>query len=134
MKMQRVIKMNRFIQYNPNPEGKRVGDCTVRAITKAMDSTWEQVYAGLTAYGFMHRDMPSANNVWGRYLKQNGFCRYLVDDLGKDVYTVEDFCNDHPRGTYILAIDGHVVCVQDGFYYDSWDSGDEIPIYYWVKE
>lgn len=126
--------MGRFIQYNPNPSKKRVGDCTVRAIAKAMDDDWEHVYVGLTAYGFMCRDMPSANNVWGRYLKQNGFCRYLVDDFGKEIYTVEDFCIDHPSGTYILAIDGHVVCVKDGYYYDSWDSGDEVPIYYWVKE
>ena len=126
--------MSRFIKYNPNPARNKVGDCTVRAITKAMDSTWEQVYAGLTAYGFMCRDMPSANNVWGRYLRQNGFKRYLVDDKDMDLYTVNDFCVDHPNGTYILAIDGHVVCVTDGYYYDSWDSGDEIPIYYWIKE
>ena len=126
--------MGRFIKYNPNPARNKVGDCTVRAITKAMDSTWEQVYAGLTAYGFMCRDMPSANIVWGRYLRQNGFKRYLVDDKDMDLYTVNDFCIDHPNGTYILAIDGHVVCVTDGYYYDSWDSGDEIPIYYWIKE
>lgn len=126
--------MSRYIQYNPNPSRNRVGDCTVRAITKAMNSTWEQIYAGLTAYGFMYRDMPSANSVWGKYLRQNGFKRYLVDDMDKDLYTVEDFCIDHPDGTYILAIEGHVVCVQDGHYYDSWDSGEEIPIYYWTKE
>ena len=125
--------MGRFIKYNPNPARNKVGDCTVRASTKAMDSTWEQVYAGLTAYGFMCRDMPSANNVWGRYLRQNGFKRYLVDDKDMDLYTVNDFCVDHPNGTYILAIDGHVVCVVDGYYYDSWDSGDEIPIYYWQR-
>lgn len=32
-----------------------------------------------------------------------------------------------------ILIDGHVVCVQDGYYYDSWDSGNEIPIYYWER-
>ena len=123
----------RWRPYNPNPMKNRVGDCTVRAIAKAMDQDWEKTYAGLTAYGFMCRDMPSANNVWGRYLKQNGFKRYLVDDHGQDIYTVEDFCIDNPVGTYILAIDGHVVCVKDGFYYDTWDSGQEEPIYYWAK-
>ena len=29
---------------------------------------------------------------------------------------------------------GHVVCVKDGNYYDTWQSGDEVPIYAWVKE
>ena len=49
-------------------------------------------------------------------------------------YTVKDFCKDHPVGTYILATGSHVVTVVDGNYYDTWDSGTEVPIYYWKKE
>lgn len=49
-------------------------------------------------------------------------------------YTVEQFAQDHPQGTYILAIDGHVVCVQDGCWFDSWDSKDRVPLYVWRKE
>ncbi len=125
--------MSRYIPYNPNPAKKCVGDCTVRAISKALNQDWEQTYAGLTAYGFMLSDMPSANHVWGTYLEDKGFIQYLVDRHGKRPYTVNDFCSDNPTGTYILAISGHVVCVQDGCYYDSWDSGGEIPIYYWAR-
>lgn len=125
--------MSRYIAYNPNPSGKQVGDCTVRALSKALNQSWEQTYAGLTAYGFMMSDMPSANSVWGAYLRRNGFKRHIVDDHERDVYTVEDFCIDNPVGVYVLAIDGHVVCVVDGYYYDSWDSGREIPIYYWTR-
>ena len=118
--------------YNPNPTRNRVGDCTVRAICKATGKSWEQVYASLCAFGFSIKDMPSANLVWGRYLRELGFRRFLIDDTMED-YTVADFCRDHPNGTYILAIDGHVVCAVDGFYYDSWDSGQEIPIFYWTR-
>lgn len=125
--------MDRFSYYNPNPKGSRVGDCTIRAISKATGKEWEAVYAGLSAYGYMLADMPSANHVWGAYLKREGFKRYFVDDHGRDIYTVEDFCKDHPAGSYILAIEGHVVCVVDGRYYDSWDSGNEIPIFYWTR-
>lgn len=124
--------MRRWVKYNANPAGKRVGDCTVRAICKATGQDWETVYAGITAYGFIIHDMPSANHVWGAYLRSKGFSRHIVDDHGEDRYTVSDFCRDNPKGTYILSIDGHVVCVVDGKYYDSWDSGEEIPIYYWT--
>ena len=48
--------------------------------------------------------------------------------------TVSDFAEDHPKGTYILALSGHVVCVKDGDYIDTWDSGNEIPLYYWQQE
>lgn len=123
----------RFVYYNPNPRGSRVGDCTVRAISRATGNEWEQTYAGLSTYGYMLSDMPSANHVWGAYLRRMGFKRYIIDDHGKDLYTVRDFCRDNPKGMYILAIDGHVVCVEDGRYYDSWDSGDEIPVFYWTR-
>lgn len=122
------MSTDRFRPYNPNPIKSRVGDCTVRAICKATGKTWEQVYAALCVYGLMEYDMPTANHVWGKYLKSLGFRRYLIDDC-----TVSEFCRDHPEGTYILAIDGHVVCTVDGEYYDSWDSGQEVPMYYWTR-
>ena len=27
-----------------------------------------------------------------------------------------------------------LICIEDGNYYDTWDSGDEIPIYYWKEK
>lgn len=125
--------MSNWISYNPNPIRNRVGDCTVRAITKATGEDWDTIYTHLCFYGFICKDMSFANDVWGKYLRKRGFKRYLVYDKDQDYYTVNDFCKDHPIGTYILAIDGHVVCVVDGKYYDTWDSGGEIPIYYWMK-
>ena len=44
-----------------------------------------------------------------------------------------DFAAEHPDGTYILALATHVVCVRDGDWLDTWDSGDETPLYYWEK-
>lgn len=127
--------MSNWVRYNPNPiYGNRVDDCTVRAISKALGQDWEKTYAGLTAYGFMRGDMPNANRVWGAYLKAKGFKRYIIPDEYPFDYTVNDFCMDNLLGTYILAIDGHIVCVVDGKYYDTWDSGEEIPIYYWKRE
>lgn len=126
--------MARYMNYNANPQKNRVGDCTVRAIAKALGQDWETTYINLALYGYMNCDMPSANHVWGQYLKSKGFKRYCVDDHDKDVYTVADFCNDNPRGTFVLALSSHVVAVIDGKYYDTWDSGSEMPIYYWCKQ
>ena len=119
--------------YNPNPIASRVGDCTVRAISKAMKMGWEDTYLNLAIYGLMRSDMPSANTVWGAYLKDKGFKRHLIPD-GCCECTVKEFANAHPTGTFILALSGHVVCVEDGCYYDTWDSGDMTPIYYWTQE
>ena len=121
-------------RYNANPQGRHVGDCTVRTISKALGKSWEEVYIGLAIEGFIMCDMPTANRVWGAYLKRNGFVREPIPDNCPDCYTVEDFCRDHPSGTYILAIDGHVVCAIDGDWYDTWDSGTQIPVYCWHRK
>lgn len=54
-----------FVWHNQNPEGFNVGDCTIRAISMATGQTWENTYADLALQGFIMRDMPSANHVWG---------------------------------------------------------------------
>ena len=91
-KIGRQAVMSRWREYNPNPiRGKRVGDCTVRALSKALGKDWESVYAELSAVGFELCDMPSANHVWGAYLRRNGFRRQVVDDGGRDVYIIRLF-------------------------------------------
>lgn len=123
-----------YSYYNPNPAGRSVGDCAVRAVSKALDQTWEQTYAGLALEGFLRGDLPNADNVWGPYLRQNGFRRHFIPDDGLGAYTVEDFAAEHPNGTYILSMPGeHVVCVQDGQWFDSWDSGGKCPSYFWAR-
>lgn len=120
--------------YNPNPDAARVGDCTVRAISKVLNQDWEQTYIDLCLYGLIGFDMPSSNAVWGRYLRHKGFCRHVVPDVCPACYTVQDFAREHQEGIYLLALNGHVVAVINGDWYDTWDSGKEIPVYYWKKE
>ena len=120
--------------YNPNPTGSIVGDCTVRAVSCALDKGWAETYIDLALEGLVLGDMPSANRVWGSLLERNGFKRRMVEAPCSKCYTVRDFCKDHPKGLYVLAISGHVVCIKDGDWWDSWDSGNEVPLYYWFKE
>ena len=123
-----------FAPYNPNPIGKSVGDCPVRALSKALEQSWEETYVDLALKGFCLGDMPNADSVWGPYLRDRGFTRHLLPDTCPDCYTVADFAGDHPEGTYILSMPGrHVVAVVDGKYCDSWDSGNEIPVYFWQR-
>lgn len=123
-----------YKKVNPNPRKKRVGDCVIRAISLAMNMDWESAYVSLAIYGFDMADMPSSNNVWGSFLVENGFKKMIIPDSYSPEYTVREFCKDHPTGVYVLATGSHAVCVRDGMYLDSWDSGDEVPVYYFEKE
>lgn len=121
--------------FNPNPRVNRAGDCAVRAIARTLDLSWEQAYCAIVCEGFIRGEMPSANSVWGSYLKRLGYIREMVPNTCPDCYTLAKFAEEHPKGRFVVALDGHVVAVCDGDYYDSWDSGDEVPLYYWrLKE
>lgn len=125
--------MSRMVYFNPNPAGKHIGDCAVRSVAKALGKSWVDAYIGLTLEAFCLCDLPSANAVWGAYLKRNGFRRRMLPDTCPDCYTMEEFCEDHPTGTFVVALDKHVVTVCDGQYYDTWESGHETPLYYFEK-
>lgn len=122
-----------YIEWNNNPVGRRVGDCSVRAIAKALDVDWETAYAMIASNGFAMGDMPSSNSVWGAVLRQNGFKKQAIPNSCPDCYTFADFARDNPRGTFVLGTGSHVATVVDGNLYDSWNSSDEIPVFVWYK-
>lgn len=124
----------KYEYFNPNPAGRRVGDCAVRAVAKALNIDWEKAYVMLAVNGFIMADIMNANNVIASVLRQNGFYRKSIDNTCPDCFSVKDFCKENPKGTFVLGTGTHVVTAIDGNYYDVWDSGDEIPIYYWTKE
>lgn len=123
-----------FKEFLNNPTGRRVGDCAVRAVSKALDTDWESAYIMLVTNGFFMGDMPSSDSVWGATLRQHGFYRESLPDTCPDCYNVIDFIADHPKGTYVLGFGGHTACVKDGVLYDSWDSQMEVPQFYWYRK
>lgn len=123
-----------YIHANPNPIGKYVDDCVIRAIAIATDRTWDDVYAHVCLQGYIMKNMPSVDKVWGTYLSSIGFIELPILADCPACYTVKDFCYDNREGIFILATGSHVICVINGNYYDTWDSGDELPVSVWRKE
>ena len=123
-----------FIFYNPNPLNKSTDDCVVRALSKVLDKSWDETFMELTIKCLNEKDMPEVDNAWGAYLKDNGFLRRMIPNTCPNCYTVEKFALDNPIGAYVVKTYRHVIAVVDGNVYDSWDSSNEVPIYFWTKE
>lgn len=123
--------MSTWIDFNPNPVANRTGDCAVRAIAAALGIEWDEasdiIYLQAKAMG----EIMQNDAAWGSVLRKHGFKRFVIPNVCPDCYTAEDFCHDHPSGVYVLGFGSHVATVIDGKIYDSWDSSQLIPIYYW---
>lgn len=120
-----------WVYYNPNPLAAKKIDCSVRALCKVTGMSWDDVHDEVCRLSGYMGTMPSDNDVWGAFLRRRGWRRYAVYEDG---YTVRQFCRDHPRGQFVLCPSGHVVACEDGCWMDTWDSGDESVLFFWVKE
>jgi hypothetical protein len=71
---------NAFEYFNPSPSGAKVGDCVIRALCKALNKSWEDVYVQLCVQGFIMHDLPNSDPIWGAYLLSQGFKRFIIPD------------------------------------------------------
>ena len=90
-----------FKKTNPNPANNLVGDCVIRAISILTNEDWEYTFLELCIFAFSMHDMPSSNAVWGAYLIDLGYKRYVIPNVCPACFTVRQFCNTHPKGKYL---------------------------------
>lgn len=86
--------------YNPNPTGAKVGDCSVRAVCKAVGVDWDSAFASIALAGFVMGDMPSSNAVWGAFLRSKGFKREAMPEYSfRDPPSETETAIDYDSGT-----------------------------------
>ena len=70
--------MSRWRKYNPNPAGRAVGDCAVRAVAAALGVDWETAYAMIAENGYALNDIHSVyNEKSGRFARCFALNEYL---------------------------------------------------------
>lgn len=125
-------KSSVYIEENLNPEGKRIGDCGVRAIAKATGKAYELVEEELIE--ILHEiKFRNFSRIYHEY-----FEKYSSDKLsfpakkGYKRMDAETFAKTHPEGRYILKLAHHVVACVDGKLYDIWDCSRKCVYTAWV--
>lgn len=120
-----------WVRCNPNPKRKHVPDCVIRALAVILDKTWYEIYDDLYLVGREEASVSCHDDVWGLYLRMNGFEPFLLPESCPRCTTIRKFAKYYPKGKYVIGTGSHAVAVVDGDYYDSWDSGDEVPSFFW---
>lgn len=116
--------MGNFIEYNRHPQHKRVGDCVVRAISTAFNKDYLETRKDL---------LKEAKSLKCKHYSDHGFSAKFMNKCGfrkmsfpavkgEERMKLCEFANEHPNGTYIVHLAGHVVAVVDGCVLDTWDS------------
>ena len=118
---------------NPNPSGRSTDDCLVRSLAIIMDVPWEKAYMDLCQRGLIIHDMPNKDSTLSLYMKEKGYKRYLIPEECPVCYSIRDFAREYRHGKYLVLTGNHAVAVMNGDYYDTTDSGEEIPLYYYKK-
>ena len=124
-------------KYFKSSKRKRATDCSVRSIMAAENMSWEDAFSLLVKTAYKEQNMPSDSSVIEKTLKTIGYVKRTSEmvPFGKHRrrLTVEEFAKKHKKGIYILSVSGHVVCVKNGDWYDTWDSGEYKVFKYWEK-
>ena len=124
--------------YNAHPKGLIAGDCVKRAITVAAEMDYMQVQrelnkykkvTGVKKYNVGHNPNKYVENVL------NEVKLSFPAKKGEPRMNGTRFCQEYPKGRYILTMANHWSCCIDGVIYDTWDCSDKcVYIAYKIKE
>lgn len=113
-----------FRYYNANPLNRKVNDCTIRAYSLATGRSWDEAYQELCSFAQQECIMPDDVKYIDNFLI-NRYPRVYNHDISKKK-SVGLFVNEHPNGTYLLTMSGHITCCIDGCIYDTFNPSDRL--------
>lgn len=107
-----------FRYYNANPKDFNIDDCTIRALSVAENISWDEAYNILSnsarRYGLMQSDVRAIED----------FLDLRYDRVKICERTVGEFVKNHPKGTYLITMRGHITVLKNGINYDTFNPSD----------
>lgn len=110
--------------YNANPLGRKINDCTVRAISLATDQSWDATYNYLSDYAQQEAVMMDDVKYIDKFLDKN-FEKIYTNEKGYNM-TVDDVSKRWYKGTYLITMKNHITCCIDGIIYDTFNPSDRL--------
>ena len=97
-----------------------IADCSIRALSVAENISWDMAYDMLSDSARKLGLMQSDVNAIEEYLD----LRYNRVPIYEE--TVGEFMENHPKGTYLITMPGHITVLKNGINYDTFDSSNRI--------
>ena len=109
--------MANFRYLNVNPDQTKRNDCVTRAISLASKLPYSTVRKKL---------FHTAKLLDCEKLCMTCYCFLIQEVIGSvpkncEAMSVGEFADLHPKGTYLIRIEGHLTMIRDNTVYDIWD-------------
>lgn len=118
--MHEKLKKCNYIYYNANPLGREVNDCSVRAISLAEGSSWDETYDKLSNYAKEKCMLLDEAKFIEPYLNSK-YPKVYYRCITCGDKNLGDLLKIYNRGIYLITMKGHITCSINGVVYDTWD-------------
>ena len=123
-----------FINYNANPKKRKTTDCVIRAISTALNNSWENTYRSLVDFSIKRGLMCNDKRAYTNYLKAKGYEMLKMPRRNDNTrYTVKEFIDELAEANtiYIISVANHLTVVKDRVLLDTWNCSRKSVGNYW---
>ncbi len=114
-----------FIYYNINPNGEKIGDCVVRAISLALHKSYEDVISMLLENSKYFNCDIIVKDCYSILLSQYQF-------ITPNNKTAQEIASEYKENVLLIRTAQHLTCAMYGDIYDIWDCSNEIADCFWI--
>lgn len=134
-KLSSLIATENYRYYNNNPNKYKTGDCVVRAISVALDKSWEEVVRDLTEYTLKYKYFLNCQELYEIYLKDNKWKKHKAPHKKNGgEYLLGEWLKKFKGEAVVTIEDNHLTYVNNQIVYDIWNCTDSTVGEFWTKE
>lgn len=124
-----------FEYYNANPKNKKTEDCVFRAISTALNQSWEDTLMEMAKLSCKTGYSIVGKNLIDKYLESKGWKKNKQPRKadGK-CYTGKEFVKVFKEECVANIGSGHIVYIKGGKIFDIWNCTENCIGNYWTKE
>lgn len=125
-----------FCYYNANPRDLKRNDCVVRALSAALNKSWDEVFTELSDEALRRKLMPNEDLVFESILKKYGWRRHACPKKeNHSRYSGKEFLQENPEIECVASIGAHhLTYMKDGVIFDIWDCSNNHVGKIWIRD
>lgn len=121
--------------YNANPANIITDDCVIRAISTALDKSWDDVLKDLFKYSLKYKYFINCQELYEIYLQNNKWQKHKKPyrKNGKE-YSLNEWLEIFGGEAIVTVGEDHLTYVNKHVVYDVWDCTNGIVETFWTKK